>query len=96
MDILIGVAHIGHIPYNEALSSLRIIDGAVLTYLKQIGYVAPDLKENKKQPYPGAYVKPPQKGRHEWVYDLDFASLYPSIIRTLNMSNETKLEKIDN
>lgn len=44
----------------------------------------------------GAFVKPPQAGRHKWVYSLDLRSLYPSLIRTLNMSPETKIAKILN
>lgn len=45
---------------------------------------------------PGAFVKDPQKGRHEWIYDLDLTSLYPSIIMTLGISPETKLGKVLN
>ena len=44
----------------------------------------------------GAFVKPPQPGRHSWVYSIDLRSLYPSLIRTLNISPETKVGKILN
>ena len=42
-----------------------------------------------KQKFLGAYVKPPLKGLYKWVADLDFTSLYPSIVKTFKMSNET-------
>lgn len=42
----------------------------------------------------GAYVKKPTPGRYEWVYDLDIESMYPSTIRTLNISPETKIGRI--
>ena len=37
----------------------------------------------------GAFVADPQKGLHKWVAGIDINSLYPSIIRALNMSPET-------
>ena len=48
-----------------------------------------------KDKFAGAYVQDPQKGKHEWVYDLDITSMYPSIIMSLNISPETKLGKLD-
>ena len=38
----------------------------------------------------GAYVMEPATGMHDGVCDLDFASLYPNIIRTFNISPEVK------
>ena len=40
-----------------------------------------------------AYVQDPQRGKHDWVYDLDITSMYPSIIMSLNISPETKIGK---
>ena len=37
----------------------------------------------------GAFVADPQKGLQKWVAGIDINSLYPSIIRALNMSPET-------
>jgi len=42
----------------------------------------------------GAYVKEPIAGLFKWIYDLDLVSLYPSIIRSLNISYETKIGRI--
>lgn len=36
----------------------------------------------------GAYVATPVPGKHQWVTCNDFASLYPSVIRTCNLSIE--------
>ena len=35
-------------------------------------------------------------GKHDWVYDLDVTSMYPSVMRTLNISPETKIGKLEN
>jgi DNA polymerase elongation subunit (family B) len=37
----------------------------------------------------GAYVAYPEKGVHDWIGSMDLNSLYPSLIRALNMSPET-------
>lgn len=44
----------------------------------------------------GAFVKDPVPGIYKWLFDLDLASLYPSIIMTLNISPETKFGRILN
>jgi DNA polymerase elongation subunit (family B) len=42
----------------------------------------------------GAYVAQPKIGIHEWIGSIDLNSLYPSIIRALNMSPETLVGQI--
>jgi len=37
----------------------------------------------------GAYVAFPKKGVHKWIGSMDLNSLYPSVIRALNMAPET-------
>ena len=44
--------------------------------------------------FAGAYVKEPDPGIYEWIYDLDLTSMYPCIIMGLNISPETKVAKI--
>ena len=44
--------------------------------------------------FEGAYVKDPIPGRYEWVCSADIASLYPSVIMSLNISPETKVAVI--
>jgi DNA polymerase elongation subunit (family B) len=46
--------------------------------------------------YAGGYLKDPNPGLYEWVIDLDFTSLYPSIIRSLNIGIETLVGRIVN
>lgn len=44
----------------------------------------------------GAFVKPPKPGLHDWIYSIDLQSLYPSLIRTGNISPETQMYFIEN
>lgn len=55
-----------------------------------------DKRKSEDEKAIGAYVKIPKKGIYDWVYDLDLESMYPSILRTLNISPETKVGKIEN
>ena len=79
--------------------SSRYLEGAILVYLRKNNIVAPNRRKkgenNKLKKFEGAYVQEPQKGKHDWVYDLDITSMYPSCIMSLNISPETKLGKIE-
>ena len=99
LDLARGICHKGHVPYEDVYFATRYLDGAALTYMKRLGIVAPNKpprEEIRHIDLLGAYVKAPNPGRYEWVYDLDLTSLYPSIIMTLNISPETKVSKVDN
>ena len=45
-------------------------------------------------PVVGAYVAKPKKGLHEFVGAIDINSLYPSVLRALNMSPETIIGQV--
>ena len=101
INIARGICHLGHVPYEDIHMSSRYLEGAILVYLKKLGIVAPNkdpmgkelIKKNEK--FIGAYVQDPQRGKHDWVYDLDITSMYPSTIMSLNISPETKIGKLD-
>ncbi len=62
---------------------------------KEMGRIIPnqprfeEIQERQKESYIGGYVKEPEAGLHENIAVIDFASLYPSIISTYNISTET-------
>jgi DNA polymerase elongation subunit (family B) len=100
-----GICHKGHVPYEDVYFTTRYLDGACVTYMKRLGIVAPNRKlkdhsadsnEESSNDFAGAYVKDPIPGLYEWIFDEDMASLYPSIIRTLNISPETKIGRVEN
>ena len=99
IGVACGIAHLGHVPYEDVFMSSRYLEGAILVYLKKMGIVAPNKPRNPKrrgddEKFSGAYVQDPQKGKHDWVYDLDITSMYPSVIRSLNISPETKVGQV--
>ena len=95
-----ALCHTGHVPYENVFTSSRYLEGAILVYLRNLDIVAPDKKPKPKKDtdggqFAGAYVADPQKGKHDWVFDLDVTSMYPSVIMSLNISPETKLGKLE-
>ncbi len=103
IELVRGISHVGHTPYEDVYYSSRYLEGAILVYLKNIEVVAPnkalDAKEkmnrSSEDKFTGAYVKEPNAGRYDWVFDLDLTSMYPSTIMTLNISPEMKIGKVN-
>lgn len=103
IELTRSICHKGHVPYTAIFASSRYLEGAILTYMKNLDIVAPnkpmtveseipDIDEDDEDGeglFAGAYVKPPVPGRYEWLTCLDATSLYPSNIMTLNISPET-------
>ena len=104
IDLTVILCHLCHVPYEQIYLSTVLNDGAILTYLKRQDIVSPNkpttinpsLKERTGDDYAGGYLKDPTPGLYEWVIDLDFTSLYPSIIRSLNIGIETLVGRIVN
>jgi DNA polymerase elongation subunit (family B) len=104
INLSITICHLCHVPYEQIYLSTVLNDGAILTYLKRKGIISPNkpttyneaLKTQVNDDYAGGYLKDPVPGLYEWVIDLDFTSLYPSIIRSLNMGIETLVGRIIN
>ena len=72
-------------------------DGFLLRLGADYGYrwaTRPDFGDNPPPPFKGAFVMDPQRlGAIDNVHVCDFAGLYPSIMRTWNMSPDTKLPR---
>jgi len=104
IDLTVILCHLCHVPYEQIYLSTVLNDGAILTYLKRQDIISPNkpttinpsLRERTGDDYAGGYLKDPTPGLYEWVIDLDFTSLYPSIIRSLNIGIETLVGRIVN
>jgi DNA polymerase elongation subunit (family B) len=147
IELTILISHICHTPYESIHYNTVLNEGAILTYLKRKGIVAPnkptttnslikDLFEGdhvvhqrgtptiegyiheinkeqitiktlagkylirniktvkKKDGYAGGYLLDPVPGLYFNVIDLDFKSLYPSLIKTINIGIETLVGNI--
>jgi DNA polymerase elongation subunit (family B) len=103
IELTKNICHLCHVAYENIYYATALNEGAILTYLRRKNIVSPNkpttmnpaLKAGNEE-YAGGYLKDPVPGLYEWVSDLDFTSLYPSIIRNLNMGIETLVACIKN
>jgi DNA polymerase elongation subunit (family B) len=95
------ISHICNIPYESVYWNTVMNEGAILKYLRREGIVSPN-KPTTHNPslkmanetYAGGYILEPIPGLYFDVIDLDFTSLYPSIIKSLNLGIETLVGRI--
>ncbi len=99
MEIVLTLANLCKISIYKADSPVSITESLLAReFLKDNKILASDFnirKENKDEQYEGAYVKKPITGRHKAVACFDFASLYPSIMRQMNVSPDSFIMKVD-
>lgn len=147
INLAILISHLCHTPYSSIYYNTTLNEGAILTYLKRKGIVAPNkpttinpqIRElnigdvvgnqrgtptiegtiismssnkvtiktlsnqiverslhtvKKKDSYAGGYLLDPVPGLYSFLCDLDYTSLYPSIIKSLNLGIETLMGRI--
>lgn len=96
MDIALTIANMCRIGIYKASSPIAITESMICRKFlaqKKVMSIKNENKSNKDTQYVGAYVKPPIVGMHKAVACFDFASLYPSIMRQINISPESFLIK---
>lgn len=88
----IGVQHQARTSIGSALSSMQISwayrNNVLVPYKRPIKESFKTLSTLLKSDRGGLHFMPP-KGYHEQVAELDFASMYPSLMRNHNISSET-------
>lgn len=92
ITLAMTMAYRGGVNYSETFGTVQIWDSILYRLLFKQQIACPPKFSKQKVPYPGAYVKEPQTGMHDWVVSFDLNSLYPMIIVQYNMSPETVLE----
>ena len=92
ITLAITMAYRGGVNYSETFGTTSIWDAIIYRILWKQQIAVPENRPKQKVPYPGAYVKDPQVGKHDWVVSFDLNSLYPNILVQYNMSPETIIE----
>lgn len=90
------LAHQNTVLFPTTMGSVALIDNAIVNMAHSIGQVIfnKTKHEPKERKAAGAWVADPQKGLQEFIGLVDLNSLYPSCIRSLNMSTETIVAQI--
>lgn len=96
IELTMTVAYQAHVNYEDVISQVRSWDTLIYNWLLRKHIVIPQkVHMSKGEQYAGAYVHDPRPSRYWWVISYDVTSLYPSIIRALNIGIETK-KKVKN
>jgi DNA polymerase elongation subunit (family B) len=86
------ISHANTVGLRATLGAVAVTDQAVINEAHRLNMVVPDRPrrgDSEDNAAAGAYVAVPKQGMHEWIGSMDINSLYPSLIRALNMSPET-------
>jgi DNA polymerase elongation subunit (family B) len=97
IDLSNTVAHENTVLLQTTMGAVAVTEQGIVNEAHHRGLQVPnrpkrDDTENTQAA--GAYVAFPKKGLHKWIGSMDLNSLYPSVIRALNMGQETIVGQI--
>jgi len=94
MGTFLGLGNITRVEAMNAFSPISMLESTLARYAYKRGWVFPKInKKFERESYEGAFVFDPTSDLYEWVTSLDFASLYPSIMRQWLISIENFVTK---
>ena len=91
IDLANTIAHDNTVLLPTTMGAVATTEQAIINECHRRNMVVPDRvkKREDNTQAAGAYVAFPKVGYHEWIGSMDLNSLYPSVIRCLNMAPET-------
>jgi len=97
IDLSNTVAHENTVLLQTTMGAVAVTEQGIVNEAHNRGLQVPNRKrrdDTENTQAAGAYVAFPKKGLHKWVASMDLNSLYPSVIRALNMAPETIIGQI--
>ena len=95
IDLANEIAHDNTVLLQTTAGAVAVTEQAIVNEAHRRGMQVPNRREHEgNTAAAGAYVAFPKKGVHEWIGSMDLNSLYPSIIRAMNMAPETIVGQI--
>ena len=96
ISLLRMLAYVGLTTFEGALGSVSLLTGAMAIKARHGGQVMSTfVRPQREGKNPGAYVSTPKRGFQTSICTFDAASLYPSVMMSLNMSPETKVGRFE-
>ena len=90
IDLANEIAHDNTVLLQTTMGAVAVTEQAIINEAHNRGMQVPNRREHEgNTAAAGAYVAFPKKGVHEWIGSMDLNSLYPSVIRAMNMAPET-------
>jgi len=95
LNAVLSVSVLCNISLYKSVSAVNITEAFLWKKYYERGFVVGDefIRPGERKGYEGAYVKEPQTGFYKGAACFDFASLYPSIMRQINISPESFIKK---
>ena len=94
IDLTYELAYYSRQCYTDVMSPVKTWESLIYTYAVKNKMMYEMREPGTKQDFIGAFVYEPKLGLKNWIVSIDAASLYPSIIRQLNISNEMLIEDL--
>jgi DNA polymerase elongation subunit (family B) len=92
------IAHQNTVLLRTTMGAVAVTEQAIVNEAHRRGMIVPGrVKRDQNAPNEGAagaYVATPKKGLHDWIGSIDINSLYPAVIRALNMGPESIVGQI--
>ena len=92
LDLANTIAHENTVLLQTTMGAVAVTEQAIVNEAHHRGMIVPSRPrrdDTANHQAAGAYVAYPKKGLHDWIGSMDINSLYPSVIRALNMGPET-------
>lgn len=90
IDLANEIAHDNTVLLQTTMGAVAVTEQAIINESHNRGLQVPNRRDHEgNTAAAGAYVAYPKKGVHQWIGSMDLNSLYPSVIRALNMAPET-------
>ena len=91
IDLSNELAHANTVLLQTTMGAVAVTEQAIINEAHFRGFQVPNRRKQEEgtTAAAGAYVAFPKKGVHKWIGSMDLNSLYPSVIRALNMAPET-------
>jgi len=91
IDLSNELAHANTVLLQTTMGAVAVTEQAIINEAHHRGLQVPNRpkRDDENTQAAGAYVAFPKKGVHKWIGSMDLNSLYPSVIRALNMAPET-------
>ena len=97
IDLSNTVAHENTVMLQTTMGAVAVTEQGIINEAHNRGLQVPNRRkrdDTENTQAAGAYVAFPKKGLHKWIGSMDLNSLYPSVIRALNMAPETVVGQI--
>ncbi len=92
IDLANTIAHENTVLIQTTMGAVAVTEQAIINEAHHRGMIVPGRPKRDEEldtQAAGAYVAYPKKGLHDYIGSMDINSLYPSVIRALNMGPET-------